>query len=219
MAVQQALAPFIGGTGVISRVLLAVIFLIYGTVATLAQDLAETAELSELSKAMSSSGTLYVREFHRLPNVATLGGSSSIECEIVLVRIVDPREEFPEDNNVTVGLRLSIEEEYRDQAAYVDVDEAGGLLASLRLISIDGKELLASPLVDGITDTERSTEVQYTTREKTILAAFVNRGGNLRFAMKINSGADWAFLAPAGVDVLESNLARAVEVGRLARAQ
>ncbi len=205
------------GTGVLRKVALTVMFLIYGTVATLAQNLSETAEQSDLSKAMSSSGTLFVREFHRLPDVATLGSSSSIECEIVLVRIVDTAEDYPDDDAVTVGLRFSIEEEYRDQTAYVDVDEAGGLLASLQLISIDGKELLTSPLVDGITDTERSTEVHYTTREKTTLAAFVDRGGNLRYAMKIDSGADWALLEPEGVDVLESNLARVVEVGRLAR--
>ena len=124
----------------------------------------------------------------------------------MLVRIVDPLGELYDKSDVTVGLRLRIEEEYSDRSAYVDVDEAEGLLASLQLLASDGADLLTSPLVEGITDTERSSEVHYTTKEKTILAAFEDRRGNLRFAIKIRAGADWAYLVPAGVGVLESNL-------------
>lgn len=175
--------------------------------------MAQTAEQSDLSRAMNLSGSLYVRESHQLPNVETYDGY--IECEIVLVRSVDPLE-ASHNKSVTVGLRLRIEEEYSDRSAYVDVDEAEGLLASLKFLVSDGANLLNSPLVEGITNTVRSSEVHYTTKEKMTLAAFEDRGGDLRFAIKISARADWALLVPAGVGVFESNLSRVIDAGRRA---
>ena len=186
------------------------------TLAT-AQDLAQTAEESDLSQVLKASGTLFVRETHSLPNVATIGSSAPIECDVVIVRVLAPLtlstlSTLSKEDSTTVGLQLSIEEEYSERSAYIDMEEAEGLLASLRIISREGISILTSPLVDGIEETQRSSEIHYTTKEKISLGAFDYRG-HLRFALKISSQADWALLTPHGADTLADNLSRAVEIG------
>ena len=185
---------------------------------TIAQDLAQTAEQSGLSQVLKASGTLFVRETHSLPGVATIGTSPPIECEVVIVRVLAPLATLSTEETTTVGLQLSIEEEYSERSAYVDIEEAEGLLASLKIISSKGMDILTSPLIDGIEQTERSSEIHYTTKEKISLGAF-NYRGDLRFALKISSLADWALLTPHGADTLASNLSRAVEIGRMADKQ
>ena len=190
------------------------------TLAT-AQDLEQTAEESDLSQVLKASGTLFVRETHSLPNVATIGSSAPIECDVVIVRVLAPLttlSTLSKEDSTTVGLQLSIEEEYSERSAYIDMEEAEGLLASLRIISREGISILTSPLVDGIEETQRSSEIHYTTKEKISLGAF-NYRGDLRFALKISSQADWALLTPHGADTLADNLSRAVEIGDIADKQ
>ena len=187
------------------------------TLAT-AQDLAQTAEESDLSQVLKASGTLFVRETHSLPNVATIGSSAPIECDVVIVRVLAPLTTLSKEDSTTVGLQLSIKEEYSERSAYIDMEEAEGLLASLRIISREGISILTSPLVDGIEETQRSSEIHYTTKEKISLGAF-NYRGDLRFALKISSQADWALLTPHGADTLADNLSRAVEIGDIADKQ
>ena len=111
----------------------------------------------------------------------------------------------------TIGIRLEIEEEYSERSAYVDLEEAEGLLASLRRISSEGMAILTTPMADGIDGMERSSEIHYTTKEDITLAAFEHRGV-LRYALEISSLADWAVLREEGVRTLEANLSRAIEI-------
>ena len=177
-----------------------------------------------MSQVLKASGTLFVRETHSLPNVATIGSSAPIECDVVIVRVLAPLttlstlSTLSKEDSTTVGLQLSIEEEYSERSAYIDMEEAEGLLASLRIISREGISILTSPLVDGIEETQRSSEIHYTTKEKISLGAF-NYRGDLRFALKISSQADWALLTPHGADTLADNLSRAVEIGDIADKQ
>ena len=187
------------------------------TLAT-AQDLAQTAEQSDLSQVLKASGTLFVRESHSLPDVATVGGSRPIQCEVMIVRVLAPLATLSTEDTTTVGLKLSIEEEYSERSAYIDIEEAEGLLASLKIISREGMDILASPLVDGIEQTQRSSEIHYTTKEKISLGAY-NYRGDLRFALKISSLADWALLTPHGADTLAANLSRAIDIGRISDKQ
>ena len=200
-----------------SRIFLVSSVFCLATVAN-AQNLAQTVEQSALSQVLKTSGTLFVRETHSLPEIATVGSSPPIECNVVIVRILAPLATLSTEDTTTVGLQLRIEEEYSERSAYVDIDEAEGLLASLKIISDEGMAILAAPLIDAIEQPERSSEIHYTTKEKISLGAF-NYRGNLRFALKISSLADWALLTPHGADTLASNLSRAVDIGRIAHKQ
>ena len=76
------------------------------TLAT-AQDLLQTAEESDLSQVLKASGTLLVRETHSLPNVATIGSSAPIECDVVIVRVRAPLTTLSKEDSTTVGLQLA----------------------------------------------------------------------------------------------------------------
>ena len=179
-----------------------------------AQSLAQTAEQqSDLSQVLKTSGTLFVREIHNLPAITTIGDSKNIECDVVIVRILSPLSTLSKEDTTTVGLRLTIEEEYSERSAYIDVDEAEGLLASLTIMSNEGMDILTSPLVEGIEHGRRSSEIHYTTKEEVSLGAFDYRG-NLRFALKISSLADWVLLHPHGAAQLVTNLHLAINIGR-----
>ena len=186
-------------------------------VLTSAQDLSQTAEQSDVSQVLKASGTLFIREIHSLADVETVAGAS-IRCKVVIVRVLEPLAALSKEDTTTVGLQFSLKEEYSERSAYVDIEEAEGLLASLRVILSEGMAILKSPLVDGIDQTNRSAEIHYTTKEKISLGAFDYRG-NLRFALKISSLADWALLTPNGTDTLASNLSLVADIARIAQMQ
>ena len=173
------------------------------------QDLSQVAEQSDVSKILKASGTLYVRESYDLPGIITTAGDT-VECEVVIVKVLVGKDAIS-PSVTTVGIRLEIEEEYSERSAYIDLEEAEGLLASLRRISSEGMAILTTPMVDEIDGMERSSEIHYTTKEDITLAAFEHRGV-LRYALKISSLADWAILREEGVRTLETNLSRAIEI-------
>ena len=189
-----------------------------GTMA-FAQSLAKTAEQSDLSQVLKASGTLFVREIHSLPVITTIGDSESIKCDVVIVRILAPLATLSKEDTTTVGLQLTIEEEYAERSAYIDLDEAEGLLASLTIMSNEGMDIVTSPLVERFGLGRRSSEIHYTTKERVSIGAFDYRG-DLRFALKISSLADWELLTPNGADRLASNLQVAIDIGgRIANEQ
>ena len=186
------------------------VFGLFVAVSIWGQDLAQTTEQSDVSKILRASGTLYVRESYQLVDVATTG-ANPIEFEVVILKTLVAKDVLSPSATTTVGVRLEIEEEYSERSAYLDIEEAEGLLASLRKISSEGMAILTTPVADGIERAARSSEIHYTTKEEISMGAFVRRGV-LIFALKVSSRAEWAILAERGVRALETNLSRAIEI-------
>lgn len=175
----------------------------------MAQNLAEAAgEQSDVSKMLKTSGNLYVRESHELSRIETARGSD-IECEVMIIKnlLVGGAA----SNEMTAGVRLSVKEEYSERSAFLDIDEAKGLLASIKKINAEGLTIIGTPLAAESAGIERSSEIHYTTKENVSLGAFASKG-TLTFALKVSSLADWAILSANGRATLESNLEQAVAI-------
>lgn len=183
-----------------------VVFSIAGS--ALCQDLASQAEESELSRILKTSGTLLLRESHYLPDVAVVRGND-IECRVLVVRNL--LSISGSGREVYVGFVLEVEEEYSERSAYVDPDEIEAFIASIEYIQQNGTTALTQPMTGHTRDTGVSSEIHYTTKDGTVLAAILS-GGKLLFGLKVSSLAEWTFLSDAGVSVLLSNLRAASEI-------
>ena len=175
-------------------------------VLSLGQDLASQAEESELSRILKSSGTLLLRESHYLPDVAVVRGND-VECRVLIVRNLLEAS----GSEVHVGFVLEVEEDYSDRSAYVDPDEIEAFIASIEYINQHGTSTLTNPMTQHSRDTGVSSEIHYTTKDGTVLAAILSYG-KLMFGLKVSSLADWTFLTDSGVATLLSNLYAAREV-------
>jgi hypothetical protein len=177
------------------------------------QNLADAAsEQSTVSKMLKTSGNLFVRESHDLAKVETARGSD-IECDVMIIKNLLAG--GVSSDKMTAGVRLSVKEEYSERSAFLDIDEAKGLLASLKKIGAEGLSIIGTPLAPESPGVARSSEIHYTTKEQVSLGAFA-RKGSLMFALKVSSLADWAILTDAGRATLESNLEKAIEIAKAA---
>ena len=182
------------------------VFAIAGSV--LCQELAAQAEESELSRILKTSGSLLLRESHYLPDVAVVHGND-IKCRVLVVRNL--LEVSGSGREVYVGFVLAIEEEYSERSAYVDPDEIEAFIASIEYIQQNGTATLTQPMAGHTRDTRVSSEIHYTTKDGTVLAAILS-GGKLLFGLRVSNLADWVFLTDAGVSSLLSNLQAASEI-------
>jgi len=174
-----------------------------------AQNLADAVgEQSDVSKMLKTSGNLYVRESHELSRIETARGSD-IECEVMIIKNLLTG--GVASNELTAGVRLSVKEEYSERSAFLDIDEAKGLLASLKKINAEGLAIIGTPIAPESAGVERSSEIHYTTKENVSLGAFASKGA-LTFALKVSSLADWTILTASGRTTLESNLEQAVAI-------
>ena len=181
--------------------------------ATHGQDLAETGEQTDITRILQASGTLYVLETHDLPSVQVYRSGNVVECEIVILRFLSGAT-LAADDQISVGLRLSIDEDDRyERTASIDIPEAEALLASFQIMSENGQEILASPSVQD--EFSWGAEIQYSTKEQVKMAAFINRNGELQFAVKVGTRADWALLTRAAAERFAANLEHAINFGRI----
>ncbi len=188
---------------------IAMIAVLTGLASLRAEELTSVAEQqSGISKALRSAGSLLLRETHKLPTVETANGPE-VTCTVMVLR--DLLAKGRTKDITTVGIGFSIKEEYSERSAFIDMEEASGLLASIQKLSIEGQKILDSPIVGDVLGSTRSAEIHYTTKEKVTLAAF-SYDGTLSFALKVSSLADWAILTTAGSARPKRNLEIAKEI-------
>ena len=179
---------------------------------SLSSDLVDSeTNQSDVSMILKKSGSLYLRETHYLSDIESFS-DSNIECEVLIVK--DLLNSDKNNNIMAVGIQLSIEEEYSERNAFINIEEGRGILASLDKIINDGLAILETPIVNN--DDKISSEIHYATKEDVRIAAFINRG-TLRFGIKITSLADWAIITEEGIKSLKSNLQKAIDIAKQSR--
>ena len=183
------------------------VLLVAVAVATPAQTLSGIDDQSDVSQILNAHGTLYVLETHPLQSLSVLG-PKNIKCTIVVVRVLSGSE-LSEHDTITVGLELVAEEDRIERKGRLDAREAQALMAYLELIMDKGRSILDRPTVD--TDDTWQAEIHYSTKEKVKLAAFIDRGGALKFGLKVGPRADWMILSSTGVRTLSDNLQRTID--------
>ena len=192
--------------------LIGVTLLVVGAVATPAQDLTEVSEQSDVSQKLKASGTLYVLETHNLPNIGIYGSSDKIECEIVILRFLEGST-ISSNDRITVGLKITLEEDRYERTARIDINEAEALLASFGVMVDQGMKILESPSFDD--EYKWHSEIHYATKEQVKIAAFINNSNELQFGLKVGSRADWVIVPRKAMDIFAANLAKTIDVGRV----
>ena len=167
----------------------------------------EVEQGSAMSKIMKSSGSLLVRESHYLPALKTTLGED-IECEIMILKNLLSSES---KEDLTLGLVLKAKEKYSTKSANIDPDEIEGLLASLELIQSEGLALVTTPSITSPKETGSSIELHYRTKDGMVLGVYESKG-KMKYALKVTSTADWAYVSPKGITTLISNLKAALEL-------
>ena len=189
------------------RSLVVVALLFTGIVATWSQTLSDIENQSEVSQLLNAHGALYILETHHLPSLNVLG-SAPIGCKIVVLRVLS-RAALSQDDKMTVGLELTVQDDRLERIGRLDAKEAQALLSYLELIRAEGRAILKEPTVSA--ENGWSAEIHYSTKEKVKMAAFVNHSGSLKFAVKVGPRADWLILTKSGVDALAANLQRTID--------
>lgn len=176
-----------------------------------AQPIQEKVESEEtnVSRVLKASGSLIVREGYGLPSMQTMKGND-IDAEIVVIRSLLGTSGNPAGPQI--GLRLSVKAEYSESAAFVDMEEIEGLIASIELIDKKGQAELAKRSVVLPDLDASSTQLTYTTKEGLSLTVFDSEIG-LRYALRVSSSAEWKLLRMEGSRTFKSNLAIAVQAG------